>query len=172
MSTVTAWAVPLFVAAILIAATVRRVPSFDEFCIGAGEGLRAAARVLPTLVALITAVGVLRASGFTDLLVGWLRPAAQWLGFPAEVLPLALLRPFSGSGSLVALRQLMAEQGADSLAGQVACVLQSSTETTFYTLTVYFGAVGVRHTDRALPAAVAGDLTGMVLAALTVRLFL
>lgn len=171
MTGLSVWAVPLFVAAVLIAGAVRKIPVFDEFCAGAREGAHAAVGVLPSLVALMTAVAMLRASGFTDWLVEGVRPLAQMLGFPPEALPSALLRPLSGSGSLAALRQVLADHGTESSAGLVASVLQCSTETTFYTLTVYFGAVGIRRTGHALPAAAVGDLTGMILAALTVRLF-
>lgn len=164
--------IPIFVGAVVCAGLFRRVPVFDEFCAGAKGGLRAAVGILPSLVALITAVSMLQASGFTDWLVAAVRPVADWLGFPAEALPSALLRPLSGSGALAALRQVLLEQGSESTAGLVASVLQSSTETTFYTLTVYFGSIGVRRTGHALPAAMAGDLAGMILAAFTVRAFM
>lgn len=171
MSGVSAWAVPLFAAVILSAGLLRRVPVFDEFCHGAKEGARAAVGILPSLVALMTAVAMLRASGFTDWLVAAVNPVAEVLGFPPEALPSALLRPLSGSGSLAALREVLASEGTESPAGLVSSVLQSSTETTFYTLTVYFGAVGIRRTGHAFAASAVGDLTGMILAALTVKLF-
>lgn len=160
-----------FVGIVLFAALKKRVPLFDEFCIGAKEGGMAALRVFPTLLALMTAISMLSASGVIDRLVVFLRPAAAWIGFPAEVLPSALLRPLSGSGSLAALQGVLAQNGPDSTAGLVASVLQSSTETTFYTLSVYFGYVGIKKTGCALPAALAGDFAGMVLATLTVHLF-
>lgn len=172
MTALATLALPLFVVAVLVTGAVKRVPVFDEFCAGAREGLRAAVGILPSLAALITAVAMLRASGFTDWLVTAVSPLAAVLGFPAEALPSALLRPLSGSGSLAALRQVLADCGTESAAGLVASVLQCSTETTFYTLTVYFGAVGIRKTAHALPAAMVGDMAGMVLAALSVRLFL
>lgn len=167
----TQWVILGFVGIILVTALVRRVPLFDVFCEGAKEGGTAALRVFPTLLALMTAVAMLRASGVLDCVTVWLRPVAERVGFPTEVLPSALLRPFSGSGSLVALQDVLAQHGADSKAGLVASVLQSSTETTFYTLSVYFGYVGVKKTGYALPAALVGDLTGMVLSVLTVHLF-
>ena len=165
-------AVPVFVAVVLVTGLVRRIPVFDEFCAGAREGMGTIVTVLPSLVALITAVSMLRASGFTEWLGTVLRPAMDWLGFPAEALPTALLRPLSGSGSLAALRQVLSDYGTESPAGLVASVLQSSTETTFYTLTVYFGAIGVKRSGWAFPAAAVGDLTGMILAALTTKIFL
>ncbi len=164
-------AVPVFVAVVLVAGALRKIPVFEEFCAGAREGLGAIVTVLPSLVALITAVSMLRASGFTEWLAAVLQPVTERLGFPAEALPTALLRPLSGSGSLAALRQVLADHGTESPAGLVASVLQSSTETTFYTLTVYFGAVGVKRSGRAFPAAAVGDLAGMILAALTTKIF-
>ncbi len=161
----------LFVGAVLVLALHKRVAVFDEFCIGAKEGARAAVLVFPTLLALMTAIAMLQAGGVIRGAVALLQPAARWLGFPAEALPAALLRPLSGSGSLAVLREILQQHGADSTAGRVASVLQSSTETTFYTLSLYFGYVGIKKTGCALPAALAGDLTGMILSALTVRLF-
>ena len=165
------WVILAFVGAVVVMALVRRVPLFEEFCIGAKEGGMAALRVFPTLLALMTAVSMLRAGGLLDQMVALLRPVAQRIGFPAEVLPTALLRPLSGSGALAALQDVLATYGADSEVGLVASVMQSSTETTFYTLSVYFGYIGVKKTGWALPAALAGDVAGMILSVLTVHLF-
>ena len=151
------WAVPVFVAAVLVAGIIRKVPVFDEFTAGAGEGLRACVKVLPSLAALMTAVSMLRASGAMELLTAAVAPLAQRLGFPPEVIPLALLRPVSGSGSLAMLENVYATYGADGLIGRVASVLQSSTETTFYTIAVYYGAVGVKRTRHTLAAAAGGE---------------
>ncbi len=166
------WVILGFVGCILAVAWIRHVPLFEEFCLGVKEGGAAALRVFPTLLALMTAVSMLRASGLIDRAVALLYPVAQRLGFPAEVLPSALLRPLSGSGSLAALQDVLTKHGPDSKAGLVASVLQSSTETTFYTLSVYFGYVGVKRMGCALPAALAGDFAGMVLSVLTVHLLL
>ena len=172
MGGLSAAAVPVFVGAILIVGLLRRVKLFDEFTAGAAEGLRASVQVLPPLVALMTAIAMLRASGLLEALTAAVAPlAAQW-GFPPEVLPLALLRPVSGSGSLALLESIYAQYGADSFIGQVASVMQSSTETTFYTIAVYFGAVNIRRTRHTLAAAAGGDLCGVVLAVLMVRLLL
>ena len=166
------WAVPVFVAAILVTGVIKRVPVFDEFTAGAADGLRTCVRILPSLVALLTAVAMLRASGALELLTAAAAPLAQKLGFPPEVVPLALLRPVSGSGSLAMLENVYATYGADTLIGRVASVLQSSTETTFYTIAVYYGAVGVKRTRHTLAAAASGDLCGIVLSALAVRLLM
>lgn len=161
----------LFVGAVLVTALCRRVAVLDEFCVGAKEGAQAALRVFPTLLALMTAIAMLRAGGVIEWVVALLKPAADFVGFPAAALPAALLRPLSGSGALAVLREVLEQHGADSTAGLVASVLQSSTETTFYTLSLYFGYVGVKKTGVALPAALTGDLVGMILSALTVHLF-
>ncbi len=163
---------PVFVAAVLVSGLVRRVPVFDEFTAGAADGLRACVKVLPSLVALLTAVSMLRASGAMELLTAAVTPLAEKLGFPPEAVPLALLRPVSGSGSLAMLENVYAHYGADSLVGRVASVLQSSTETTFYTIAVYYGAVGVKRTRHTLAAAAGGDLCGIVLSSLAVRLLM
>lgn len=166
------WSVPVFVAAILVVALVKKVPIFDEFVAGAGDGIRTTFKVLPSLVALLTAVSMLQASGLLDLATAALSPVLAKAGFPAEVLPMALMRPISGSGSLAVLEQVYTKCGPDSPAGLVASVLQSSTETTFYTIAVYFGAVGIKRTRHTLAASAMGDLSGIVLSALAVRLLL
>jgi spore maturation protein B len=164
--------VPLFVTVILGAGLVKRVAIFDEFTTGAGDGLRTCVRVLPSLVALMTAVEMLQASGITEQIASLLSSPAAAIGFPPEALPLAFLRPISGSGSLAALKQVLSHYGPDSHAGLVACVLQCSTETTFYTMAVYYGAVRVRHTRHTLAAASIGDISGLIFAAFTVRILL
>ncbi|MDD3692892.1 MAG: nucleoside recognition domain-containing protein [Oscillospiraceae bacterium] len=166
------WTVPAFLVLVLVAGKARRVPVFDEFTAGAGDGLRTCVKVLPALVALMTAVSMLRASGLMEMLSSAVEPVSRFLGFPSEVVPLALLRPVSGSGSLAMLENIYASFGADSLIGRIASVLQSSTETTFYTIAVYYGSIGVKKTRHTLISSSCGDLTGIILSALTVRLLL
>ena len=115
---------------------------------------------------------MLQASGLLEQVTSWIAPAAEKIGLPAPVLPLALMRPVSGSGSLAVLENVFRQVGPDSLAGQVASVMQSSTETTFYTIAVYYGAVGVKRTRHTLAAAATADVTGVFLSALSVRLLL
>lgn len=155
---------------IIGAALFKKVTVFDEFIAGAGEGIQTTLRVLPSLVALMTAISMLQASGLLDMLAQAAAPYMEKIGFPAEVLPLALLRPVSGSGSLAALERLFHQHHPDSFAGLVASVLQSSTETTFYAMAVYYGSVRVKRTRHTLVATTTGDLTGAILASLTVRL--
>lgn len=163
---------PLLIAGLILWGVWKKVPVFDCFSGGVKDGVHTTAQLLPTLMGLLLAVNALRASGFTDDLARWLSPLTEKLGLPSEVVPLALLRPLSGSGSLAMLKDTLATHGADSTVGKIAAVLQASTETTFYTLTVYFGHCHIRRTRHALAAAATGDMAGVLLATLAVRLLL
>ena len=169
LQSVGAWAAPVMVSVILLAALVRRVPAFSEFTAGAQSGAQSCVGIFPSLIGLITAVAMLRASGLPELLAQAVAPLTARLGLPAELMPLVLLRPVSGSGSIALLRELLQTQGPDGFAGRVAAVMAGATETTFYTLTVYYGAAGVRKTRHTLPAAAAADVTCVLVALLTVR---
>lgn len=138
---------------------------------GAAEGLDTAVRILPALVVLLTAVGMLRASGAMDLLTRLMTPLCRVLGIPPETAPLVVIRPISGSAALAVGSELMAAYGPDSLIGRTAAVMLGSTETTFYTISVYFGAAGIKRTRYAVPAALLADLTGFCMASLAARLF-
>ncbi|MBR1482330.1 MAG: spore maturation protein [Ruminococcus sp.] len=162
---------PLFAAAIVLFGLIRRVAVFDVFIRGAKEGLQALAGIAPTLIGLLFAVGLLRASGAADALCTFVAPAAERLGFPPEIIPMALLRPVSGSGSTALLLSVFDECGPDSFAGQVASVLAGASETTFYAITLYFGAIRVKHIRHTMLAAIAADLTAWVMSVVTVRLF-
>ena len=129
-----------------------------------------AVQILPALIALITAVGMFKASGALDLLTAFLRPLFSLLRLPDAVIPLALLRPISGSGAMVIFQDILQRYGPDSFAGRVASVMQGSTETTFYTIAVYFGAAKVAKTRYAVPAALCGDVAGFLAASWAVRL--
>ena len=171
MTAVTAWVVPLLLCAIPLFALSRNVNVYDALTRGAAEGLRVLAGILPALVGLLTAVYMLRASGALDALALRLTPVLTALGIPPETAPLLLIRPISGSGALAVGSELMAAYGADSSIGRVAAVMLGSTETTFYTVAVYFGAAGVKKSRYAIPAALAADLTAFLTAALAVKLF-
>ena len=138
---------------------------------GIRQGLTTLLRILPPLIALLTAVYMLRASGALEALTELLRPALELLGIPPETAPLMLLRPISGSGAMAAASELMQSFGPDSYVGRTAAVMLGSTETTFYVVAVYFGAAGVRRTRWAVPAALCADLAGFAASALAVRLF-
>ena len=137
---------------------------------GGRNGLRMLGSILPTLVLLLSAVQMLRASGALDAATELLAPAAKLFGIPPETLPLALVRPISGSAALAVGAELMARHGVDSVIGRTAAIMLGSTETTFYTISVYFGAAGVHKTRYAVPAALLADFTGFVMAALAARL--
>ena len=166
----TDYIIPVIIVFIVVYALIKGVPVFDVFISGAKEGFGTAASVLPALIGLMTAIGMFKASGALDMLTAAIRPLAQMVHIPPEVVPLAIVRPISGSGALAVFQDILKSYGPDSLIGQVASVMQGSTETTFYTVAVYYGAVQVRETGRTIPAALAGDLTGLLVSVLAVRL--
>ena len=145
--------------------------SYSLLLEGGAEGLRLLKDILPTLVLLLTAVELFRSSGAAELLQRFLSPFFSLLGIPVECALLVLVRPISGSAALAVGAELMAQYGVDSLVGRTAAVMLGSTETTFYTISVYFGAAGIKKTRYALPAALIADLTGFCMAALSVRVF-
>jgi len=169
--TVTAnWTVPALIAGILMFGWVRGVKVYDSLVGGAKEGFQVALRIIPYLVAILVMVGMLRAAGGIDLLVRYLGPVTTGFGMPAEALPMALLRPFSGSGAYGVMAAIMEQHGADSFIGYMVSTFQGSTETTFYVLAVYFGAVGVRRTRHALPSCLLADAAGIIAAVAIVNL--
>lgn len=171
MRTLTALAVPGLLVLAAVFAAARRVDVYAALCDGAAEGLRVLARIFPSLVGLLTAVAMLRASGALEALTELCAPALRALGIPPETAPLMLIRPLSGGGALAVGSELIRAYGPESTVGRVAAVMLGSTETTFYTVAVYFGAAGIRRTRHAIPAALAADLTGFAASALAVRLF-
>ncbi len=160
--------VPCVVALILLYGFLKKVDVFSVFCEGATEGLRTCADIVPALVLLITFIGLLRASGAVEALTALLEPLCRAAGFPQECMPMVLLRPFSGSGAIAVYNDIVNANGVDSFAGRVAAVLLGSSETTFYTIAVYFSAVKVRNTRHAVPAALTADLTAWLVAGLAV----
>ena len=168
----TSYIVPLLLLAAALWGLRRKVDVYDALITGAGSGLQVVARILPSMAALLCAVYMLRASGAMELLTGLLTPLLHALGLPPEVTALMLIRPMSGSGALAVGSELMARYGPDSYIGRVAAVMLGSTETTFYTIAVYFGAAGIRKTRYTIPAALTADLAGFVFAALSVRLLM
>lgn len=171
MSVVSSWSIPIVIGVIVLWGWLSGINVFDAFLKGARSGLGVAFRIIPALVALITAVGVFKASGALDLLTHALNPVTSAVGIPAEVVPLALLRPISGSGALVIFNDILSRFGPDSMVGRIASVMQGSTETTFYTIAVYFGATSIRRTRHTVPASVLADITGFIMSALCVRIF-
>lgn len=167
----TALVIPLLLMATAAWGLRRRVDVYAALTDGAAEGLRVLLRILPGLVALLTAVYMLRASGALDWLTAAVQPVLTALGIPPETTPLLLIRPLSGSGALAVGSELIAAYGPDSTVGRTAAVMLGCTETTFYTIAVYFGAAGIRRTRYTVPAALTADLVGFLAAAWCVRLF-
>ncbi len=165
------WLIPVLVAALLLVGVAGRVRVYESTVAGAREGLEVVVRIVPYLVAILVAVGMFRASGALDMLIRVLDPVTSWVGFPAAALPMALLRPLSGSGAFGVMAEILETQGPDSFVGLLSSTLMGSTETTFYVLTVYCGAAGVRDVRHALPACLAGDLGGAIGATVACHLF-
>ena len=163
------WILPGAVVLIVAFGLVRRVPVFDAFLQGAKEGLSSSISILPTLVGLMMGVTMLGASGALDMVSSFLGPWAEKLGFPAQALPLALLRPVSGSGASAYTLDLLKQFGPDSETGRIASVLTSSTETTFYAVAVYLGACGYKRLRYTIPAALLGDATALVVSIFAVK---
>lgn len=156
------WAIPVLIVTIALIGLIRRVKVFDEFVTGAKDGFQVAINIIPFLVGLLVAIGMFRASGAMELLTAGLRPVMNATGFPAELFPLAILRTLTGSGSLAFTTDLIKTYGPDSLIGRMAAVMYGSSETTFYVLAVYFGAIAVKRTRHAVPAALIGDLVAAI----------
>jgi len=163
--------VPALIAFVAVYGCVRRVDIYDGLITGAGQGLSTMVRIVPAMIALLTAVHMLRASGFLELAAQWLAPVLNAVGIPPETVALLLIRPVSGSAALGVGAELIETYGPDSAIGRTAAVMLGSTETTFYTIAVYFGAAGISKTRHAVPAALCGDVAGFVAAAAAVRLF-
>ena len=170
MALMTQLLVPCVLAGTALYGTLRRVDVYGALVQGAGQGLETLTRIAPALICLLTAVSMVRASGLLEALASWLSPVLGWLGLPPELLPLMLVRPISGSAALGVGADLINTYGPDSDLGRMAAVMLGSTETTFYTIAVYFGAVGITRTRYAVPAALCADLTGFLAASWAVGL--
>lgn len=162
--------VPILILGVSSFALFKKVDVYQSISDGAAEGLKVMVKIFPNLVALLTAVYMLRASGALDAAAVLCSPVLDFLGIPPETVSLMLIRPISGGGALGVGSELINQYGHDSLIGMTAAVMLGSTETTFYTIAVYFGAVGIKKTRYAIPAALCADLTGFIVAALTIRL--
>jgi len=163
-------AIPLLMFVFLLWGILKRVKVYEVFIDGAKEGFNVAIRIIPYLVAMLVAIGIFRASGAMDFLTIVLNPITSLIGFPAEALPMALMRPLSGSGSLGIMTELMKVNGPDSFVGVLASTMYGSSETTFYVLAVYFGSVNIKRIRHSLPAGLLADLAGMLGALLICRL--
>ena len=165
-----AYLVPGIIAFVAVFGCARRVDVYDSLVQGAGDGLRVMVRIVPAMIGLLTAVSMLRASGALELAAQALSPLLTALGIPPETVALLLVRPISGSAALGVGAELISAYGPDSMVGRTAAVMLGSTETTFYTIAVYFGAAGIARTRYAVPAALCADLAGFMAASWAVRL--
>ncbi len=150
-----------FIAGIPLYAMVKKINVFDAFIDGAKQGFDTCVKLIAYLVAMYLAIGMLRASGFFELLSHLIAPMLTKLGFPSELLPLALLRPFSGSASLAILGDLAQQHGGDSMISKMGATILGSTETTFYVIAIYFGSIGIKRTRHAIPAGLLADIAGI-----------
>lgn len=163
--------VPILLLSCCLIALHKKENAYDLLLSGAADGLKLTVSILPSLILLLTAVHMLRASGAADLLARFLAPIFSALGIPSETALLVLVRPLSGSAALAVGADLMALYGVDSEVGRTVAVMLGSTETTFYTVSVYFGAVGIRKTRYTIPAALFADFVGFFMSVLSVKLF-
>ena len=170
MQTVSVWVIPIAITLIITIGMIKKVPVFSEFIIGAKDGFENCIGLLPPLIGLLSAVSLLRQSGAMEMIEGLLAPITQKIGIPEAILPLVLLRPISGSGSIALLEDIFKSYGPDSAIGRMTAIMAGSTETTVYTVTVYLGAVGIKNARHVLPAAFIGDFVCTVTAIAIVNL--
>ena len=171
MEKVTSVILPLVTVLIVVFGIIKGFDVFDSFVTGAARGLQSAVKLLPPLMGLVLGVTMLRQSGALDVITKMLEPVAEITGIPVDVLPLTVLSPVSGSGSLTMYEQILKNFGPDSLEGRVASIIMGSTETTFYAVTVYYGSVGIKKTGITVPAALLADMTCFVVSAMSAGLF-
>ncbi|WP_370314238.1 spore maturation protein [Guptibacillus hwajinpoensis] len=164
------WIIPLLIGFILAYGTWKRVPTYEAFVEGGKEGLSIAVSIVPYLVGMMVAISVFRASGAMAFLSGLLRVPLEAIGVPTEIVPLALIRPISGTGALAMTTDIISTYGPDSFIGRLASTMQGSTDTTLYVITVYFGAIGIKRMGNALKVGLLADLVGMAAAIIFVTL--
>ena len=165
-------AVPLMLCGIIGYGIAKRVNVYEVFLEGAFDGIKSLVKIIAPLIGLMVSISVFRASGLLDIFTFALTPITNLINMPGEVLPLALLRPISGSGSLAIVNDIYQTSGPDSIAGRIASVMMGASETTFYTLTVYFGSIGIRKVRHTLKAALFSDLTAIIVSVVVVQIML
>ena len=170
MTALSTWMIPLLILFILLYGTFKKVPTYETFVEGGKEGITMSFSIIPFLVGMLVAISVFRASGALDFIVDLLRPILSVLHFPAEILPLSIIRPISGNAALGMTSDLISIHGPDSFIGRLAATIQGSTDTTLYVLTVYFGAVGIKRMGDALKVGLLADLVGIIAAVVIVTL--
>jgi spore maturation protein B len=169
IQTLSVVAIPALVLLIVVTGAVRKVKIYETFVEGAKEGFTIGVRIIPYLVAMLVAIGIFRAGGAMDILTSLLSPLTDLIGMPAETLPMALMRPLSGSGALGVMSETFNAHGPDSLIGRMVSVMMGSGETTFYVLAVYFGSVGISRTRQAVPAGIIADVVSIVVSVWVVQ---
>ena len=170
MNTISIYAIPFIMVFVVCLGLIKKVKVYEAFTDGAKEGFSTAVTIIPFLVGMLVAIGVFRASGALDLITSAISPITEMIGMPGEVVPMALIRPLSGGGASGVMNDLMTTYGADSFIGTMASVMNGSTETTFYVIAVYFGAVGIKKTRHAVPSGLLADLAGLLTAVLVTNL--
>lgn len=168
--TFTDYFIPTIILVITGFALLKKNDIFDAFLEGAKEGISTSLDILPSLICLMTCIGMFKSVGGFGILASFVQPLTDFFGFPSECAPLIFIRPMSGSGALSVYNNIVSQYGADSFIGRVASVMMGSTETTFYTVAVYFGAVKIKNSRYAIPAALVGDMTGWIASVIAVRM--
>lgn len=172
ISKITVYIMPAFILGIVLFGLFKKIDVLGAFLDGAADGMKVTIKIMPTLCALLAAIYMFRTSGALDFLTSFLSPITSFFKIPSELIPLGLLRPISGSGSLAIVSDLLKTYGADSLIGRAASVIMGSTETTFYAIAVYFGSVGIKNSRFTVKAALIADLTGFLCGLWFTRLLL
>ena len=167
----TNYIIPVLICFILVFGLIKKVDVFNEFIAGAKEGLKTTMNILPALIGLMTCVGMFKVSGGLDVLTHALSPLTSLLHIPKEIVPLALLRPISGSGALCIYKDILVTNGSDSLIGRIASVLMGSTETTFYTIAVYYGATKIYKTRHTVFCSLTADFVGFIMSSIAIYMF-
>jgi spore maturation protein B len=162
VNTISILAIPALVGFVVVYGAVRKVRIYEAFVEGAKEGFQVGVRIIPYLVAMLVAIGVFRAGGAMDILTTILSPVTNAIGMPSEAVPMALMRPLSGSGALGVMSETIRAHGPDSFIGRLVAVMMGSGETTFYVLAVYFGSVSISRTRHAVPAGIVADLASIL----------
>ncbi|MEC1723046.1 spore maturation protein [Schinkia azotoformans] len=164
------WMIPVIIGFILLYGTIKRVPTYETFVEGGKEGIQIAFSIIPYLVGMLVAITVFRESGALDFFMNLIRPYLMAIGIPADIVPLAIIRPISGNAALGITSDLIATHGPDSFIGRLASTMQGSTDTTLYILTVYFGAVGIRKMGDALKVGLWADFIAIIMSIIVVTL--
>lgn len=170
LETISLWAIPVVVAVVALYAIIKKVPVYSAFTEGAKEGFSVAIMIIPYLVAMLCAIGMLRASGALDAFCDLIAPVTNLINMPSEVLPMAIMRSFSGGGAEGLMAELLETYGTQSQIGRISSVALGSTETTFYIVAVYFGSVGISNTRHSIAAGLLGDLASLIAATVIVNI--